>query len=76
MKKIERAAQLMAEHNSLFQCPICQTDIQVIGTSIKCGSGHQFDLAKKGYVNFFAKPSPTDYDRNLFEARYQVKWNV
>ncbi|SHN30779.1 putative RNA methyltransferase [Gracilibacillus kekensis] len=72
MKKIEKAAKLMAEQASLFWCPICQKNIHLEGTAVACNDGHQFDFAKKGYVNFYGKPSPLDYDRSLFEARYEV----
>ncbi|WP_018932167.1 putative RNA methyltransferase [Gracilibacillus lacisalsi] len=72
MKKIEQAAQLIEQNKSLFRCPICQEEIRVENTSVICNSHHQFDLAKKGYINFYSKASPRDYDRKLFEARYQV----
>ncbi|WP_058305925.1 putative RNA methyltransferase [Gracilibacillus massiliensis] len=72
MKKIDKAAKLLAEQASLFWCPLCQKDIHVEGTSVICNDGHQFDFAKKGYVNFYGKPSPPDYDRTLFEARYEL----
>ncbi|UOQ49278.1 methyltransferase domain-containing protein [Gracilibacillus caseinilyticus] len=72
MKKIERAAHLIGKHRSLFQCPICKEAVTIKDTSVICTSNHQFDLAKKGYVNFFSKASPKDYDKQLFEARYQV----
>ncbi|UOQ84135.1 putative RNA methyltransferase [Gracilibacillus salinarum] len=72
MKKIERAAQLIDKHHSLFQCPICKEAVKIKDTSVICASHHQFDLAKKGYVNFYTKASPKDYDKQLFEARYQM----
>ncbi|SFL93754.1 23S rRNA (guanine745-N1)-methyltransferase [Gracilibacillus orientalis] len=72
MKKMEQAAQLIAQNNSLFCCPICHGEVRVEKTSVICTSQHQFDLAKKGYINFYTKSSPKDYDKQLFEARYQV----
>ncbi|MGP4040047.1 putative RNA methyltransferase [Gracilibacillus sp. D59] len=72
MKKIEQAAQLIEQNKSLFICPICRGEMRVENTSVICTSNHQFDLAKKGYINFYAKSSPKDYDKKLFEARYNV----
>ncbi|MGN8647236.1 putative RNA methyltransferase [Gracilibacillus sp. HCP3S3_G5_1] len=72
MRKIEQAAQLLEQNKSLFCCPICKEDISVKETSVICESQHQFDLAKKGYVNFYTKSSPREYNKQLFEARYKV----
>ncbi len=72
MKKIEQAAQLIDQNKSLFCCPICKGKMRVEKTSVICNSYHQFDLAKKGYINFYSKSSPKDYDKKLFEARYRV----
>ncbi|ENH98019.1 rRNA (guanine-N(1)-)-methyltransferase [Gracilibacillus halophilus YIM-C55.5] len=72
MKKVERAAQLMASNDTIFACPVCQSMMTVKGTTITCYQGHHFDLAKKGYANLYTQSSPADYDKTLFESRYQV----
>ncbi|WP_130859198.1 methyltransferase domain-containing protein [Gracilibacillus phocaeensis] len=75
MNKKEWTAQLLRDSQSLFRCPICHGNLTVNGTVVRCSSQHLFDIAKKGYINFYGKPSPTDYDRELFESRYQVIQN-
>lgn len=72
MNKKQKTAQLLARYKQLFYCPICQESVHVIEATVTCANGHLFDIAKKGYVNFYGKPSPADYDKHLFEARYQV----
>ena len=34
-----------------FACPICQENLTLVVTSLKCCNHHSFDLAKFGYVN-------------------------
>jgi len=36
---------------SAFACPICQENLTLIESSLKCSNRHSFDLAKFGYVN-------------------------
>ncbi|MGF1694833.1 23S rRNA (guanine(745)-N(1))-methyltransferase [Vibrio lamellibrachiae] len=34
-----------------YQCPLCHQPLILSERTFKCGSNHQFDLAKEGYVN-------------------------
>ncbi len=34
-----------------FSCPVCGCLLEKDGGSLRCASGHCFDLAKQGYVN-------------------------
>ncbi|WP_203623249.1 MULTISPECIES: methyltransferase domain-containing protein [unclassified Lacticaseibacillus] len=71
MRKIEEKAQAMAKLG-VFACPVCGEALTVSQTSLLCANGHRYDLAKKGTVNFLAKPSATEYDTPMLEARRRV----
>ncbi len=32
-------------------CPLCQASLEMQANSLRCPQGHQFDMAKEGYVN-------------------------
>jgi len=34
-----------------FKCPICKSDFSRVNNSLKCASGHSFDIASSGYIN-------------------------
>jgi 23S rRNA (guanine745-N1)-methyltransferase len=34
-----------------LRCPVCQNDLSIGEKSYVCGSGHNFDIARQGYVN-------------------------
>ena len=34
-----------------YQCPLCQSPLQLIEKSLRCDNNHTFDYAKEGYVN-------------------------
>jgi len=40
--------------------------------SLVCGSGHSFDLSRKGYLNLLLSSNPPSYAKELFEARRRV----
>nr|MBW8204275.1 rRNA (guanine-N1)-methyltransferase [Streptococcus oralis] len=44
--KLQRFAAATA-----FACPICQENLTLVESSLKCSNRHSFDLAKFGYVN-------------------------
>jgi 23S rRNA (guanine745-N1)-methyltransferase len=70
MKKINPAHDLFAKYNGLFRCPVCGKDLAVNRTnSLVCQRGHNYDLAKQGYVNLLLKQGKSDYDKKLFTAR-------
>jgi 23S rRNA (guanine745-N1)-methyltransferase len=35
----------------ILRCPVCRRDLNPIGRSLVCEHGHNFDLARSGYVN-------------------------
>ena len=56
-----------------FACPICQLDLELVGTSFKCPKGHSFDLAKFGYVNLAPQIKQSkDYDKENFQNRQLI----
>ena len=36
---------------SVYKCPVCSSQLELINKSYKCKNNHSFDLSKKGYVN-------------------------
>lgn len=44
--------------SSLFACPVCGQPLERDNRTLRCGSGHSFDLAKSGYVNLIAGRAP------------------
>jgi 23S rRNA (guanine745-N1)-methyltransferase len=38
----------------ILRCPVCRHDLNPIGRSLVCERGHNFDLARSGYVNLLA----------------------
>ena len=58
---------------SAFACPICQEDLTLVETSLKCSNRHSFDLAKFGYVNLAPQiKQSTNYDKENFQNRRQI----
>lgn len=58
---------------SAFSCPICQEDLTLVETSLKCSNRHSFDLAKFGYVNLAPQiKQSTNYDKENFQNRQQI----
>ena len=56
-----------------FACPICQLDLELVGTSFKCPKSHSFDLAKFGYVNLAPQIKQSkDYDKENFQNRQLI----
>ena len=56
-----------------FACPICQLNLELVGTSFKCPKGHSFDLAKFGYVNLAPQIKQSkDYDKENFQNRQLI----
>ncbi len=41
-------------------CPVCGEKLNKLDRSVRCGSGHSFDLAKEGYVNLLRSNRPGD----------------
>ena len=66
--KLQRFAYVSA-----FACPICQENLTLIETSLKCSNRHSFDLAKFGYVNLAPQiKQSANYDKDNFQNRQQI----
>lgn len=56
-----------------FACPICQKNLTLLETSLKCNNRHSFDLAKFGYVNLAPQiKQSANYDKENFQNRQQI----
>ena len=66
--KLQRFASATA-----FACPICQENLNLVETSLKCCNRHSFDLAKFGYVNLAPQiKQSANYDKENFQNRQQI----
>ena len=66
--KLQRFASATA-----FSCPICQENLALVETSLKCFNRHSFDLAKFGYVNLAPQiKQSANYDKENFQNRQQI----
>ena len=66
--KIQRFASATA-----FACPICQENLTLVESSLKCNNRHSFDLAKFGYVNLAPQiKQSANYDKENFQNRQQI----
>ena len=66
--KLQRFASATA-----FSCPICQENLTLLETSLKCCNRHSFDLAKFGYVNLAPQiKQSANYDKENFQNRQQI----
>jgi 23S rRNA (guanine745-N1)-methyltransferase len=68
-----RSAGLIAAHEEMFRCPICQSGMKLAdGQSLQCSRRHSFDLSRRGYLNFLSHPAKAKYDKQLFESRKRI----
>ena len=66
--KLQRFASATA-----FSCPICQENLTLVESSLKCNNRHSFDLAKFGYVNLAPQiKQSANYDKENFQNRQQI----
>ena len=66
--KLQRFASATA-----FACPICQENLTLAESSLKCNNRHSFDLAKFGYVNLAPQiKQSANYDKDNFQNRQQI----
>ena len=66
--KLQRFATATA-----FSCPICQENLTLVETSLKCSNRHSFDLAKFGYVNLAPQiKQSANYNKENFQNRQQI----
>lgn len=47
-----------------FSCPLCHASLMRSDKSYRCPQGHQFDMAKEGYVNLL----PVQHKRSAIRA--------
>ena len=58
---------------SAFSCPICQENLTLVESTLKCSNRHSFDLAKFGYVNLAPQiKQSANYDKENFQNRQQI----
>ena len=58
---------------SAFACPICQENLTLVESSLKCSNRHSVDLAKFGYVNLAPQiKQSANYDKENFQNRQQI----
>lgn len=58
---------------SAFACPVCQENLTLVESSLKCDHRHSFDLAKFGYVNLAPQiKQSANYDKENFQNRQQI----
>ena len=58
---------------SAFSCPICQENLTLVESSLKCSNRHSFDLAKFGYINLAPQiKQSANYDKENFQNRQQI----
>ena len=66
--KLQRFASATA-----FACPICQENLALVESSLKCKNRHSFDIAKFGYVNLAPQiKQSANYDKENFQNRQQI----
>ena len=66
--KLQRFASATA-----FACPICQENLTLVESSLKCNNRHSFDLEKFGYVNLAPQiKQSANYDKENFQNRQQI----
>lgn len=71
--RIESVARRFYEHAALLACPICRAPLSPAPpASVRCQSGHCFDLSGKGYASFAVNLKPSKYEKPLFESRRAV----
>jgi 23S rRNA (guanine745-N1)-methyltransferase len=52
----------VAEVLDLLRCPLCRQVFTVDGSSVRCASGHRFDLARQGHLNLLGARPPAHAD--------------
>lgn len=69
----------MVDSESLYQCPLCKSQLRKIEKSWQCENNHSFDIAKEGYVNLLPvqnKKSKAPGDsKDMLQARRQFLSN-
>jgi 23S rRNA (guanine745-N1)-methyltransferase len=58
----------VAEVLDLLRCPVCTQPFTETGYGVRCASGHQFDLARQGYLNLLGARPPRHADTAVMVA--------
>jgi len=65
--------QKFSNSNKYFQCPICGERLVLVGNSLVCEQNHNFDISKKGFVDFVLNnKQQKNYDLASFENRHLI----
>ncbi|WEV60975.1 methyltransferase domain-containing protein [Streptococcaceae bacterium ESL0729] len=72
LKKIDRAYNILENELSSLACPKCGEDFVLSRYSLKCKNNHNFDINKKGYVNFLSHKVVENYTKDMFIPRGQM----
>ena len=53
-----------------LQCPVCHQPLAAVERTLRCPTGHSYDIARQGYVNLLGRGSPHNADTaNMVAAR-------
>ncbi|WEV45469.1 methyltransferase domain-containing protein [Streptococcaceae bacterium ESL0687] len=69
LKKIDRAYNILEKDLTSLACPKCNQDFTLSRYSLKCKNNHNFDINKKGYVNFLSHKVVENYTKEMFIPR-------
>lgn len=73
MNKRIMSAKNVRDHEAMFQCPLCGSDMRVSECkSLFCVNKHTFDFTRQGYLNLMTRPVKTKYGKELFVARRRL----
>lgn len=57
----------------IFACPVCDEPLARVGSTLRCGRGHAYDIAREGYVNLLSPAHrharDPGYSREMIAAR-------
>jgi len=48
---ISRQSSQIGQSKMIWSCPLCASELRLMGQSMRCDNNHSFDCAKEGYVN-------------------------
>jgi 23S rRNA (guanine745-N1)-methyltransferase len=69
----EQTEQFLNGDPGVLICPVCRSPLFPSRGSVRCGRGHSFDIARKGYVNLARGAARGGiYGREMFESRRRV----
>ncbi|URZ87096.1 putative RNA methyltransferase [Floricoccus penangensis] len=69
LKKIDKSYNFLEKNVDKLACPLCQSSFDLSRYSLRCQKGHQFDINKKGFVNFLNHKVVENYTKEMFEPR-------